>query len=146
MAPKVAKDVPGQGASTEEKRAAQKRRAAQFGIEALEGKGERLTFGAGLPTQVSDYGDPVNLKFPLVPPGRARNARARFKQFAGTYERESSKRIVHTRIVERLLTIGASPSLNESDPLDAMLPRALKDRMKERARKRLAAFLLMGAF
>lgn len=122
--------VPPGDASTERKREAQRARAKEYGIEALEGKGERLTFGTDMPRSLSDYADPVNLKFPLVPEGRARNARARFKQFASTYTQTASKRIVHTRIVERLLQIGASPGFDPDDPLDKLLPARLRDRMQ----------------
>lgn len=121
--------VPPASASPEEKRAAQKERAAKFGVEALEGKGERLTYPAGYPTKLNDYGDPVNLMYPLVPDGRARNARARFKQFAKNYSKTASKRIVHERIVRRLLAIGAKPSYNPKDPLDKLLPEDLRSKM-----------------
>lgn len=123
--------VPAKDAPEEEKRAAQAARAKQYGIEALSGKGESLSYPAGYPTSLDDYADPVNLKYPLSPDGRARNARARFKQDANTYSKDASKRLVHTRIVERLVSIGASPSFNPDDPLDAMLPPALKDKLQK---------------
>jgi len=127
--------VPADDASNEDKRKAQRERSRAFGIEALEGKGENLSFPKGFPTKLSDYGDPVNLKYPLAPDARARAARAYFKRFAGEYKRTSSKRVVHTRIVERLLAIGAKPSFNNSDPLDKLLPAGLVRRMKEAARQ-----------
>lgn len=127
--------VPPASASNDEKRRAQRERSRSFGVEALENKGENLSFPSGSPTTLVDYGDPVNLKFPLKPDNRARNARARFKQFADTYSRTSSKRVVHTRIVRRLLSIGANPSLNEDDPLDKLLPKSLRDRMSKRSKK-----------
>lgn len=128
--------VPPASASTQEKRSAQRARATEFGVEALEGKGERLTFPAGFPTSLRDYGDPVNLMYPLVPSARARNARARFKQFARQgYTRDSSRKVVHTRIVQRLLANGASPSFDEDDPLDALLPAELKRRLRKAGSK-----------
>ena len=127
--------VPDASASTDSKRSAQRRRSREFGIEALDGAGERLSFPTGFPRELRDYGDPVNLKFPLKPDNRARNARSRFKQFAATYKRVSSRRIVHTRIVSRLLAIGASPGFDESDPLDRLLPKGIKDRMRKQQEK-----------
>lgn len=127
--------VPEKGASMEEKRRLQKARAQKFGVEELEGQGESLTFPSGYPTNLDDYGDPVNLKFPLVPDARARNARARFKQFADTYRQASSKRIVHERIVARLLKIGAKPLYNPDDPLDKLLPASMRDKMNQAAKK-----------
>jgi len=124
--------VPSASASTEDKRKAQKERAAKFGIEALDGKGERLTFPAGFPTDLALYGDPVNLAYPLDPPNRARNARARFKQFADkTYAKKESKRIIHTRIVTRLLELKVKPSFDKDDPLDALLPKALQTQISK---------------
>ncbi len=129
----LSKRVPDPSASTEEKRQRQRERASQYKIEPLDGKGERLTFPAAYPKNEKEYADPVNLMFPLVPDGRAKNARARYKQFADDiYSRTQSKKIVHTRIVERLLAIGASPSYNEEDPLDKLLPEPVKSKMKDR--------------
>lgn len=128
----LTKQVPPTDASTEDKREAQKVRAKEFGIEALEGKGERLAFPAGYPKDLKMYGDPVNLMYPLDPAGRARNARARFKQFAGDgYKEDASKRIVHSRIIRRLLELGAKPSFDEDDPLDKLLPQDLQDKLQE---------------
>lgn len=124
--------VPPRTASIEEKRKAQKERSKRSGIEALEGKGERLSFPPGFPTDLRLYGDSCNLLFPLSPDGRARNARARFKQFADRiYEKTKSKRIVHTRIVKRLIAIGAKPSFDPKDKLDALLPSDLKDQLQK---------------
>jgi hypothetical protein len=125
-------DVPPDSASTEDKRKAQKVRAKKFGIEALDGKGERLTFPAGFPTDLAMYGDPVNLAYPLDPPNRARNARARFKQFVDkTYSKKASKRIIHTRIVKRLLELKAKPSFDKKDSLDALLPKELQTQISK---------------
>ena len=125
-------EVPSASASTEAKRKAQKARAKKFGIEALDGKGERLTFPAGFPTDLALYGDPVNLAYPLDPPNRARNARARFKQFADkTYSKKASKRIIHTRIVKRLLELKVKPSFDAKDSLDALLPRGLQQQISK---------------
>lgn len=129
--PSVEKVVPASDASEEDKRAAQKGRAEQFGIEPLEGKGENLSFPAGDPTDLDLYGDPVNLKYPMADAAQAANARVRFKQNAGTYSKDSSKKVVHNRIVKRELALGISPSFDENDPLDAMLDQDLKDQMQK---------------
>ena len=126
---KIEKLVPSPDASVDEKREAQKQRAKEFGIETLENQGERLSYPAGWPSDLDDYGDPVNLKYPLVPDSRARVARSRFKQFAYNYKKESSKRLIHTRIVDRLLDIGAAPGYNPTDPLDKLLPANLREQM-----------------
>jgi len=129
-------EVPDTGATSEEKRDAQKQRSATFDIEALEGKGENLTYPKGDPTDLGLYGDPVNLKYPLAYAGesdpdlaRANNARARFKQAADTYEQTSSKRVIHTRIVRAQLSAGASPSYNPDDELDKLLASDIKDKL-----------------
>ena len=128
------KAVPPADALPERKGELQRQRAERHGIEVLEGKGERLTAPADFPQREVDYGDPVNLKYPLEPASRARNARARFKQQADTYEKESSRRVVHNRIVARLLDIGATPSLDIEDPLDKLLSADIRKRMKARAK------------
>lgn len=132
----VHRQVPAANASSEEKRMAQRARAREYGIEALENKGENLSYPAGSPTVLSLYGDPVNLKYPLgrtdnkIDLGRANNARARFKQQYQTYGRAQSRRVVHTRIVKAQLSAGASPSYNPDDPLDRLLPQDLKNRLQ----------------
>lgn len=123
--------VPAASASTEEKRKAQKERASRFGVEALENKGERLSFPSDGPTDLSQYGDPVNLKFFLDTPERSRNARVRFKQFAGTYTQQKSKAVVHERIVRSELRHKIKPSFDENDPLDKLLPKSVKDQIKD---------------
>lgn len=130
-----AQDVPSEGASNEEKRAAQKRRAKKFGIEALEEKGERLTFPKGWPRKLNDYGDSVNLKFRIDDKAHARNARVRFKQFAKTYSKKKSKRIVHTRIVERELKFGIKVRIDDNDPLDQLLPASLRERARRESKR-----------
>jgi hypothetical protein len=121
--------VPPPDASTEDKRKAQKARSKRFGIEALEDN-VRLSFPSDGPTKLSEYGDPVNLKFFLDTPGRARNGRVRFKQFAAAYSQTKSKAVVHERIVRAELKHGVKPSFDENDPLDKLLPTGLKDRLK----------------
>jgi len=127
----VRRAVPDADASNEEKREAQAARAERWGIEALEGKGENLSFPADGPTEENLYADPVNLKFPVETEERAANARVRFKQNAGTYELERSKAIVHERIVRAELRFGIEPSFDPEDPLDALLPADLKDELSK---------------
>jgi hypothetical protein len=127
----VAKQVPDADASSEAKREAQAARAEEFGIEALDGKGENLSYPADFPTDLRLYGDPTNLKFPNDSEERAANARVRFKQFADTYELEKSKAIVHERIVRAELRHGITPGFDPEDPLDALLPEDLKDELSK---------------
>lgn len=127
--------LPETGASTEDKRAAQVARAKKFGVEALIDKGERLSIPSGFPDDLALYGDPVNLKFPMDSEGRAANARVRFKQFADTYTKEKSKRIVHERIVRRELSLGIDAAFDEDDHLDLLLPKELRDQMTTKAIK-----------
>lgn len=132
----IVKQVPDADASNDEKREAQAARSEEFGIEALEDKGENLSFPADFPTDLRLYGDPVNLKFPNDSEERAANARVRFKQFADTYAEESSKAVVHERIVRAELRHGIEPGFDPDDPLDALLPADLRDELS-RAEKNL---------
>lgn len=114
----------------EELRQLRRARSERFGIEIV--SGGSLTYPSGYPTRLEDYGDPVNLKYPIAPPDRARNARARFKQAADeTYDNRRSKAVIHERIVARLLEIGAKPSIDLSDPLDRLLPNELIKRIEK---------------
>jgi len=125
---KQTKQAPTSSMSREELIAAREARSRDYGIEIVEGSA--LTFPAGFPTSLNDYGDPVNLKYPIETVERARNARERFKQFADeTYERERSKAVVHERIVRRELQFGVQPTFDPDDPLDALLPSDLKSKL-----------------
>lgn len=121
--------IPKDSDTDETKRRKQKARSKRYGIEVLEGEGERLSFPPGWPNALEDYGDPVNLKYPMRGKGRALNSRVRFKQFGDRYKHESSKKIVHTRIVERLLSLGINVTRKEGDKLDDLLPSRLKDKI-----------------
>ena len=123
----LAKQAPSKDMSRDELRAAREKRSKQFGIEVLD-KGSNLTFPSGFPTKLSEYGDPVNLKFPVETKKRAANARTRFKQFADRYSATKSKRVVHTRIVEAELQHGVKPDIDSKDPLDTLLPATLRER------------------
>jgi hypothetical protein len=129
-----AKQAPREGATNDELRELRQERSSKFGVEVLEAN-SNLSFPANFPTKLSLYADPVNLKFPVDTAGRANNARTRFKQFADNYENDSSKRVVHTRIVEAQLKFGAKPSIDPDDPLDKLLPAALRERAEEAAEK-----------
>ncbi len=129
------KVVPPSDATNDEKRAAQEKRSEKWGIEVQRGKGEKLTFQAGEPTDENDYGDPVNLHFTISTESEVRSARARFKSHADEmYEKRKSKEIVHERIVRRMLKFGMDVSFDSSDPLDALLPGDLKDQLSKRAK------------
>jgi len=127
----VQRAVPAADASNEEKREAQAARSERWGIEALEGKGENLSFPADGPTSEEDYADPVNLKYPVETEARAANARVRFKQNADVYEEEKSKAVIHERIIRAELSFGIDPSFDPGDPLDALLPADLKDQISK---------------
>lgn len=129
----VARAVPDASASLEEKRAAQAARAKKWGIEALEGKGERLSFPADGPTTEEEYADPVNLKYMVNTEATAANARVRFKQNADVYEQEKSKAIIHERIIRAELKFGINPSFDPDDALDALLPQDLQDELSKAA-------------
>lgn len=122
--------IPTDEMSNGQKKIAQKNRSDKYGIAALDNKGERLSFPPKFPTTLDQYGDPVNLLFPISPASRATNARVRFKQYANNiYDDNKSKKIVHTRIVEAELGYGSKPKY-EDDDLDKLLPEATKKRME----------------
>lgn len=121
--------VPADDASNEEKREAQRARAEQFGIEALEGKSESLTPRAGFSPDLEDWGDPVNFKFPIDTVARTRNAVARFGQGIGDYELESSTEVVANRIGERAESVGIEVSPDAD--IWGFLSSDLKDKFRE---------------
>lgn len=134
------KMVPTVDASDEEKRDAQKKRSQQYGIEALDSSAN-LSYPAGNPTMENLYGDPVNLKYPLareanqLDEARIRNGLARFKQAFETYKNDNSRKIVFARIVDAALKAGIEVSYDENDPIDALLPKEIVDRIKAKKRK-----------
>lgn len=112
--------IPMEDMSRDELRFAQEFRAKTWGIEVV--PGSALVFPTGFPTDLNDYGDPVNLKFPFNSDEAARSARARFKQFADQlYTKDDSKMMVHNRIVMRELELGMTVVIDETDPLDMLL-------------------------
>lgn len=127
-------NAPKDSMSKDELVAARDARSSEYGIEVLE-SGSHLTYPSGFPTNLDDYGDPVNLKYPTETKARAANARARFKQNADVYKKDSSKKVVHERIVRAELKYGSEPVYDSEDPLDRMLSSDLKDQMKEKMEK-----------
>lgn len=112
--------IPMDDMAREELKIAQEARSKKWGIEIV--AGSALTFPSGFPTDLNDYGDPVNLKFPFDTEERAANARVRFKQFANDiYSKEDSKMVVHNRIVAKELEFGINVTIDENDPLDMLL-------------------------
>ena len=130
----VKANEPKDGLTNDELRALRDARSKDFGIEVVD-VGSALTFPSGFPTTLEEYGDPVNLKFPVDTKARAANARVRFKQFAGNYEKDESKRVVHTRIVEAELKFGIKPSIDPDDPLDKLLSADLRERAQRASEK-----------
>lgn len=118
--------VPTAEMTRDELRTIHKQRAERFGIALVEGSS--LRFPANFPTELSEYGDPVNLKFPIDTEARARSARMHFKRFASSlYADEQSKKSVHSKIVSRILDFGGEVAINPNDPFDKLLPQALLD-------------------
>jgi len=130
----VSKQAPREGMSGEQLDAARKARSRQFGIEVLDA-GSALSFPAGFPTDLRQYGDPVNLKYPVDTVERARNARTRFKQNADAYQEARSRARVHERIVRAELRFGVVPSFDSDDPLDKLLPAGLRDQLSKSVEK-----------
>lgn len=127
--PAEASLIPTDKMSADELKAAQAARAKKYGIEVT--KDGALTFPKDYPTELEKYADPVNLKYPVDSVDRANNARVRFKQDAATsYSQDSSRKIVHNRIVSAQLALGAKPTFDPKDALDAMLDAGLQAKLE----------------
>jgi hypothetical protein len=130
----VEKLVPDSDATQEEKEKAREARSTKYKIEVLE-KGSALTYPADYPTTEAMYGDPVNLKYPwgtsgnALDMGRLRNGLARFKQNYEQYTKAASRKAVYTRIVRKALAEDIDVSYDAEDPVDALLPQDLKDKL-----------------
>jgi hypothetical protein len=130
----VAKRVPDADASDEDKRTALADRASSYGIEAREDAA--LSYPADAPTTEALYGDPVSLAYPLggadnePDPDRIRNALARFKQNSEEYKEETSRGRVYARIVRAALAQDIAVAYDPADPIDALLPGDLRDRLQ----------------
>lgn len=134
----VEKAAPNKDMDREKLMDMQKQRASQFGIEVLS-SGSNLSFPKNYPTKIALYGDPVNLKYPLDTPAHARNARVRFKTFAASYKKTSSKRIIHERIVRAELKHGIKVNIDPNDALDKLLPKDLRDKAERGSAKKSEA-------
>lgn len=121
--------TPKDSLSRDELQVSLQERSKKFGIEVRDDAA--LTFPAGFPNSLDEYGDPVNLKYPFDSKKRAANARVRFKQNATEYDKEKSKAIVHERIVRAELEFDIDPSFDENDPLDQLLPADLKEQLQK---------------
>jgi hypothetical protein len=108
------------------------RRSREYGIEALEGAASNLSFPAGEPETLEQYGDPVNLKYRIDDKAHAANARARFAQNAGAYSEERSRATVLERIIRAALGFGIRPGFDPDNPLDRLLPADLRERLTEK--------------
>lgn len=105
-------------------------RSKKYGIEVA--PDAHLTPPSGGPQSESDFGDPVNYKYPLNDKAQIANARVRFKQFANeTYKQDSSKNIIHERIVRAELAAGINPSFDPKDKLDSSLPSDIKSKLSK---------------
>lgn len=124
--------------SDEELKAAQKVRAEKYGIEVV--SSANLKFPDGGPTELAKYGDPVNLKYFIDSAEASTKSRDDFKKEAGEYKEDKSKAAVHAAIVGAQLALGADPAFDEKDPLDALLPKELKDKLLESNAKALDSY------
>lgn len=130
----VVKRAPRAGMSREQLESAREARSRQYGIEVLS-SGSSLTFPSGFPTNLQQYGDPVNLKYPVNTVARARSARVRFKQFASAYKKRQSKAVIHERIVRAELRFGVTPSYDPNNDLDKLLPGSIKEKLSKKVTK-----------
>lgn len=125
----VLKQDPSDDMSRDDLEKAREARSKKYGIEVT--SSSALTYPEGYPRELSLYGDPVNLKYPVDTMARAANARVRFKQNAeSTYTEEGSRKVVHERIVRAEIDKGVLPSYDENDALDALLPKDLIEEMQ----------------
>jgi hypothetical protein len=124
--------------ATEDTTPPEKSRAEKYGIEAL-GE-EPQEFADGAPQDFEKYGDPVNLKYPIDSAEAANSSRTAFKKESGQYKEDKSKAAVHERIVAAQLALGADPSFDEKDALDAMLSNELKGKLAESNAKALDSY------
>ena len=125
-------DMPEKGLEDDELERRALSRAKRFGIELTPDRS--VTFPDGLPSELKDYGDPVNLRFPIDTAERARDSRVRFKQSADSvFAKRNSKANVHTRIVKREIEFGTTPEINAQDALDMMLSNEVFDLLEEYA-------------
>jgi len=107
--------------SREKARAAQRQRAKRWGIQIL--SDTNLTPPAAYRDECpnpSDYGDPVNYKYPLKPESRLRNAPARMAQNYGVYN-VKSRRIIWNRIIRRQKASGIKHKWGSPLALDRLL-------------------------
>lgn len=126
---KTKKHAPLDDAEDEVNEERREARSKKFGIEEIEDA--PLIFQKNDPRKLSDYGDPVNLKFPIENLAKALKARVRFKQFADTiYSKKSSRKVIHNRIVKRELSLGIKPIFDPEDNLDDLLDLSLRDKLK----------------
>ena len=139
----ITKVIPQAGVTAEEKRKAQSGRSSKYKIKVQ--PGARLIAPPTFPQDEKDYGDPVNLAYPLIPLPRLRNAMARFGQFAEeAYAQDKpGMTVVADRIVTRALESGIVPDENSvvassvSGPVAAKLKQA-KQKMEKTEKSTMA--------
>jgi len=142
--PTLKADEPTADMTDDEAKAAQQARAGRFAIEILEST--NLRFPKGFPISLEDYGDPVNLKYPLIPKGRLRNALSRFTANYEEYTKPRSRKIVFSRIVLRALQEGVTVD-PDSTLVKTLLAPDLKRRVDEQVQetaKEMVAKLDLG--
>jgi hypothetical protein len=100
-------------------------RSRQWGIEVRpDGRLTTASMYAAEAPNPNDYGDPVNLKYPLKPDARLRAAVGYFGASYGYYKQERSQKVVYSRIVRALKAAGIKHEPNPT--LDHLLPPDLR--------------------
>jgi len=135
---KFKKNIPAKTATQKDKELAQTERAKKYGIKVQ--ASAKLTPPASFPTDEKDYGDPVNLAYPIQPENRLRNAAVRLAQMGKTAYKEdpSGLVVVADRIVRAELAAGILPS-EDSGVLD-LVSKEVKT-LVEKAKKEGSAKL-----
>jgi len=113
---------------TEKLREAAKQREEKYGIKFREDKGH-LTPPKDFPQDETDYADPVNYAYPLVPEDRCRNALARWGAFREEYT-QPERNIIYARIVRRALRYSIEARYNPELPEAKALPESVKKQLE----------------
>lgn len=105
---------------------------AAMEIEVLSGSPLRIP--SDFPSDIRQYGDPVNRRLPNDTRGRAQAAIGRARQTMDRYTEQRSRRIVWERVIRAALRHGLSHELDPEDPLDRSLPSDLQEQLRAAAK------------
>ncbi len=116
---------PQEGIDPKEARILIQKRSELFGMK--KSKDGKLFFEKGMPLDLDDYADPVNLRYSIDTIAKSQSALSRVRHHGlGAFEgHQPSIAIGHERIVRRLLKFGTSPELDKNNKIDMMLPDEL---------------------